>query len=77
MKTKYYLNLEKNEKGYYEVHRANCPRLKRGMCSHYLGEYENCHSAMAKAGSIHSKVDGCAWCAFECHDTSLKNAEED
>lgn len=72
MKNKYYVVLAKNDKGYYEIHREKCPRLKRGMQTHLLGEFDNCHGAIEKARAMWRHVDGCSWCCFDCHDPTLQ-----
>lgn len=56
--------------GEHEVHNldAGCGHLPAPQNQHQLGVFTSCASAVVAAGTIYSNVDGCAYCAPDCHN---------
>jgi len=55
--------------GEHEVHNldAGCSYLPLPHNQLYLGEFSSCVGAVAAAKRHYTNVDGCAYCAPECH----------
>ncbi len=55
--------------GEHEVHNLDrhCNRLPLPHNQVSLGVHANCHGAVLAAKSHYSNVDGCHYCANECH----------
>lgn len=68
---KFIMNKNAQSTGEHEVHNldAGCKHLPMLINCIELGFHTNCQSAVAYAKAIHpSKViDGCAFCAPQCH----------
>ena len=64
---KYYVNDHAQPSGEHEVHREGCVWLAKAKSTTYLGDFTNCASAVSKAKTIYSNVDGCKTCSPECH----------
>lgn len=67
---KYYLNLNSQSNGDYEVHKGNC-YWKPTSNYEYLGEFYSCASAVAEAKRRHpfKRINGCKHCSKACHTT--------
>lgn len=63
----YYVNKNAQSDGYHEVHNDECTRLPDVLNREYLGYFNNCKDGVAKAKTIYSNSDGCAYCSQECH----------
>ena len=65
---KYYVNnnTDTNPNNNHEVHAEDCHLLPLSNGT-YLGVHTNCQSAVEKARTYHSNVDGCVHCAKACH----------
>ena len=66
---KYIVNTESQITGEYEVHDLdeNCDRIPDEKNRQDLGYHLNCESAVNKAKEYYDNVDGCFYCAKECH----------
>lgn len=55
--------------GEHEVHNldARCIRYPNPENQLYLGAFADCHGALAEARKTYTNVDGCYYCAHECH----------
>ena len=67
---KYYLNLNMQSNGDYEVHKGSCSYVPITNYE-YLGLFYNCDEAVAEARSRHpfKKINGCYYCSKPCHTT--------
>ncbi len=65
----YYLNKNAQDTGEHEVHQLSCIRLPEPENRLLLGIFSNCKEAVkaAKDNTDYSNVDGCFYCANECH----------
>jgi len=63
----YYVNRTPQANGDHEVHELGCPWLALLPSTQYLGEFINCHGAVAEAKKIYRAVNGCKYCAEACH----------
>jgi len=64
----YYVNMNAQNNGDHEVHRADCEYLPKPEHRRYLGDFNNCFDAVRKAKEIYpTTADGCAFCSPECH----------
>ncbi len=66
----YYLNLNQQSNGDYEVHAGDCIFFKYMTNKDYLGYFNNCKDAVAKAKEKHpykSRINGCFFCCKSCH----------
>ena len=63
----YYVNKNAQENGDYEVHKSGCSWLPKVDNRTYLGNYDNCKSAVKEAKKYYSQVNGCYYCSNECH----------
>lgn len=63
------VNKNAQSTGEHEVHNldAGCTRLPDPKNQHYLGIFTSCSGAIAEARKIYRDVDGCWYCAKECH----------
>ena len=55
--------------GEHEVHNLDggCTHLPDPQNQQYLGTFINCVGALVEAKKYYTNVDGCAYCASECH----------
>ncbi len=51
--------------GNHEVHKNICLSLAMAESKSYLGFFDNCEDAIAKARTIYAKVEKCHFC---CHE---------
>lgn len=63
----YYVNPEPDEDGDNEVHQTGCHRMPNQ--AEYLGQFSNCHDAVAAAKRRYPNADGCRICLPQCHRT--------
>jgi hypothetical protein len=52
---------------HHEVHTERHAKYLGIRNRTYLGYFEDCHSAVAKAKLFYADADGCAVCCPECH----------
>jgi len=68
---KYIINNNQQNTGEHEVHNetSNCTHLPHPSNRINLGFHANCHYAVAQAKRLYpgKKIDGCFYCANECH----------
>lgn len=64
---KYYVNKIAQSNGDHEVHKEDCSFLPSINNRIYLGEFNNCWEAVAKAKDYYTQVNGCYYCSKECH----------
>lgn len=66
---KYYVNRNAQpDSKDHEVHEETCDYYKKGTNMEYLGDFTNCHDAVAEAKRKgYSTADGCAYCSSPCH----------
>lgn len=62
---KYYLNLNPQPNGDYEVHVEGCVFFPSDKV--FLGEFSNCIPAVREAKKIRPKSNGCKTCSNLCH----------
>lgn len=53
--------------GDHEVHVSTCAFVPHIKSKTSLGDYPSCSGAVAKAKTIYSSSDGCAYCSPDCH----------
>lgn len=63
----YYINNNKDNKGYNEVHRSDCYYLSIASNKSYLGSFDNGIQAVSYAKSLGYNPDGCYFCCNEAH----------
>jgi hypothetical protein len=63
----YYVNKNSQDNGDHEVHNKDCHRLPDSENRQCLGNFDNCHDAVAEAKKYYSQADGCYYCSAECH----------
>jgi hypothetical protein len=63
----YYVNKNAQPNGDHEVHVTGCSFMPDGNNRIYLGEHSSCQSAVRKAKEMFRQVNGCFYCARECH----------
>lgn len=63
------VNKNAQSTGEHEVHNLdkNCNHLPETQNQLQLGSFSSCHGALTEARKTYSNVDGCAYCASECH----------
>ncbi|UMA67271.1 hypothetical protein LVO79_20940 (plasmid) [Roseivivax marinus] len=63
---RYYVNNNQQANGDHEVHALGCSFMPTSNRT-YLGEYSTCRPAVTEARKHHRQVNGCYYCARECH----------
>ena len=63
----YYVEVEPNRKGEYEVHAETCRLLPTAAERGYLGFHANGWDAIEKAKKDHMKSVGCPFCMAGCY----------
>ena len=65
----YVVNRGRQVSGEHEVHNLTkgCQNLPRVENRVHLGFHPSCHMAIWEAKKHYSNVDGCYWCANDCH----------
>ena len=63
----YYVNKDAQDNGDHEVHTLACQRLPEEDNRIYLGSFDSCEPAVVVAMSYYDQVNGCYWCARDCH----------
>jgi len=70
---RFILNSNQQPNGDNEVHNATtgCNWMPESQNQINLGEYPNCHGAVAaaKAAYGNARINGCAYCCPACHTT--------
>ena len=64
---RYYVNKNVQSNGDHEVHTATCTFLPGEANRIYLGDFNECSSAVAEAKRHFARVNGCYWCSPSCH----------
>ena len=64
---RYYVNKNAQPNGDHEVHKNGCSWMPEAANREYLGEFSNCHPAVAEAKKRYSQSDGCVHCCPACH----------
>ncbi len=69
--TTYYINKNAQSNGDHEVHVPSCSYFPQGANAIRIGDYTNCHDAVAaaKVKWPGSKINGCYYCCNPCHTT--------
>lgn len=70
MRTTYYLNLNQQVNGDYEVHAKGCSHMPLAHNREELGNFNSCSEAVAEAKRRHpykSRINGCYYCCRACH----------
>ena len=66
--TSYYINLNAQANGDYEVHRDGCYWLTLVLQRRYLGSFLSCHPAVATSRALgYVTANGCYHCSRACH----------
>lgn len=63
----YYVNTKAQPNGDHEVHTTGCSFMPAETNRRYLGDFRSCHAAVREAEKHHAQVNGCYYCARECH----------
>jgi len=63
----YYVNKNSQPNGDHEVHESRCSWFSLVKDSEYLGAFDTCKPAVAKARSLSYNANGCAYCCSACH----------
>jgi len=63
------VNTNAQPTGEHEVHNldAACGHLPDPQNRRQLGSFTSCSGAITEAKNIYANVDGCAYCAPDCH----------
>ena len=61
----YYVNQNAQSNGDHKVHAEGCTYMPYSKT--YLGDYDNCAGAVAKAKASYLKSNGCKTCCNSCH----------
>lgn len=64
---RYYVNKKEQDNGDHEVHTEICSWLPNSANQLYLGDYQNCVPAVAKAKQHYPQSNGCYYCSQACH----------
>lgn len=68
----YYLNMNKQPSGQYELHKDGCIFLKMTNETKYIGSFQNCYQAIISARQQYPDkayaIDGCYYCCRECNN---------
>ncbi|HAA11795.1 MAG TPA: hypothetical protein DCE41_08905 [Cytophagales bacterium] len=64
---KYYVNKKTDDQGDHEVHKEGCPWTPLPENRIDLGYHTNCQSAITKAKTYYSRVNGHSYCSADCH----------
>jgi hypothetical protein len=69
MMERFIVNKNAQPTGEHEVHSLDkqCEHLPVLLNYHHLGVFGNCHEAINEAKKTYNNVDGCFYCANECH----------
>jgi len=63
----YYVSKKAQTNGDHEVHAVGCRWLPLPENRVYLGDYSSCRPAVREAKRHYDQVNGCFYCANECH----------
>ncbi|RMA41105.1 hypothetical protein D9R08_16630 [Rhodophyticola porphyridii] len=64
----FYVNNTAQQYGDHEVHEQGCYWLSLAKNTSYLGQFSDCHGAVAEAKrNHHRQSNGCATCSPACH----------
>lgn len=63
----YYVNRNEQPNGDHEVHTDGCSWMPAAHNRINLGDFSSCHSAVNQAKNHYVQVNGCYYCANECH----------
>ncbi len=64
---RYYVNKKAQSNGDHEVHRTGCKWLPEKQNREYLGNFSSCGPAVREAKKHYTQVNGCYYCARNCH----------
>lgn len=64
---RYYLTKEKSDLKKFDVHAAFCFFLPPLEDRIDIGDHENCSEALKAASELQKDVNGCSFCARDCH----------
>lgn len=64
---RYYVNRKAQSNGGHEVHKLGCNYMPKEENRLYLGEFSNCHQAVAEARKYYAQSNGCYYCSRKCH----------
>ncbi len=63
----YYVNKNEQDNGDHEVHESGCSHSPDAENRKHLGDFSNCHAAVAEAKKHYSQSNGCYYCSEACH----------
>ena len=63
----YYVNKNAQANGDHEVHKTGCSFMPGSDNRIYLGDFSYCSSAVREAKKHYNQVNGCYYCANNCH----------
>lgn len=64
---RYYVHTKSQPNGSHHVHRAECGFLPEEPQRVFLGFFNRCADALEEAKKHYSDVNGCYYCARDCH----------
>ena len=64
---RYYVNKNAQSNGDHEVHKSGRSYMPEENNRLYIGNFDNCHSAVQTAKAHYHQSDGCYYCSNECH----------
>ncbi|MGS2738735.1 hypothetical protein [Sinomicrobium sp. M5D2P17] len=64
---KYYVNKNAQPNGDHEVHKEGCKWMPKTENRIYLGNHNDCHSAVREARKYYRQVNGGYYCSKACH----------
>ena len=67
MSKPYYVNKNAQANGDHEVHTTGCSYMPNSVNRIYLGEHSSCRTAVSEARKHYRQVNGCYYCARDCH----------
>ena len=63
----FYVNDNAQRNGDQEVRREGCSYMPNQANRTYLGQHDNCLSAVVAAAVQYQQVNGCYFCSRKCH----------
>lgn len=63
----YFVNMNAQDNGDHEVHKAGCIYMPSTANRLYLGVFTSCREAVREAKKTYPQSNGCVRCSEECH----------
>ena len=65
--TLYYVSINPQSNGDYEVHKSTCILMPAKEKAQYVGTFDNCFDAVLEAKQFFPQANGCYICSNECY----------